>query len=98
LADLEKNERGNFGLNAAYSDGKMTFGEAMARFGERVEKDASLKPGTKEHRKYDGDVALESVTLDLPRIARSAGVWRRMEPTRNEIARDGVNFLRKVLA
>jgi D-psicose/D-tagatose/L-ribulose 3-epimerase len=48
--------------------------------------------------KYDGDIAVESVTLDVPRIARSAGIWRRMEKTRDEIARDGVKFLRKVLA
>lgn len=48
--------------------------------------------------KYDGDIALESVTLDVPRIAKSAAIWRRMEPTQNEIARDGVRFLREVLA
>jgi D-psicose/D-tagatose/L-ribulose 3-epimerase len=48
--------------------------------------------------KYDGDIALESVTLDVPNIARSAGIWRRMEKTQDEIARDGVKFLRKVLA
>ncbi len=48
--------------------------------------------------KYDGDIALESVSLDVPRIAKCAGIWRRMEPTRDEIARDGVKFLRKVLA
>jgi D-psicose/D-tagatose/L-ribulose 3-epimerase len=47
--------------------------------------------------KYDGDIALESVTLDVPRIARSAGIWRRMEKTRDEIARDGLKFLRKTL-
>lgn len=46
---------------------------------------------------YDGDIALESVTLDVPRIARSAGIWRRMEPTRDEIARDGIKFLQKNL-
>jgi D-psicose/D-tagatose/L-ribulose 3-epimerase len=48
--------------------------------------------------KYDGDIVLESVSLDVPRIARSAAIWRRMEPTRDEIARDGVKFLRKALA
>jgi D-psicose/D-tagatose/L-ribulose 3-epimerase len=48
--------------------------------------------------KYDGDIVLESVTLDVPRIARSAGIWRRMEPTRDEIAYDGLKFLRKTLA
>lgn len=48
--------------------------------------------------KYDGDIALESVSLDVPRIAKCAAIWRRMEPTRDEIARNGVKFLRKVLA
>jgi D-psicose/D-tagatose/L-ribulose 3-epimerase len=48
--------------------------------------------------KYDGDIALESVTLDVPRVASSAGIWRRMEKTRDEIAYDGLTFLRKTLA
>jgi D-psicose/D-tagatose/L-ribulose 3-epimerase len=48
--------------------------------------------------KYDGDIVLESVSLDVPRIAQCAAIWRRMEPTRDEIAREGVKFLRKVLA
>lgn len=47
--------------------------------------------------KYDGDIALESVTLDVPHIARSAGIWRRMEKTRDEIAYNGLKFLRKTL-
>lgn len=47
--------------------------------------------------KYDGDIALESVTLDVPNIARSAGIWRRMETTRDEIAYNGLKFLRKTL-
>jgi len=48
--------------------------------------------------KYDGDIVLESVSLDVPRIAKSAAIWRRMEKTQHEIARDGVKFLRKLLA
>lgn len=48
--------------------------------------------------KYDGDITLESITLDVPRIAASAGIWRRMEKTRDEIARDGVKFLRRTFA
>jgi D-psicose/D-tagatose/L-ribulose 3-epimerase len=48
--------------------------------------------------KYDGDITLESITLDVPRIARSAAIWRRMEKTRDEIAYDGLKFLRKTLA
>jgi D-psicose/D-tagatose/L-ribulose 3-epimerase len=46
---------------------------------------------------YRGDIVLETVTLDVPRIARCAAVWRRMEPTRDEIARDGLRFLKRVL-
>jgi len=45
--------------------------------------------------KYEGDIVLETVTLDVPRIARSAAVWRRMEPTRDEIAVDGLKFFKK---
>ncbi len=47
--------------------------------------------------RYGGDIVLETVTLDVPKIARSAAVWRRMEPTRNEIAVDGLKFLKKCL-
>jgi len=46
---------------------------------------------------YQGDVVIESVTLDVPRIARSAGIWRRMEPTRDEIAFKGLKFLKRIL-
>jgi len=45
--------------------------------------------------KYEGDLVLETVSLDVPRIARSAAVWRRMEPTRDEIAVDGLKFFKK---
>jgi D-psicose/D-tagatose/L-ribulose 3-epimerase len=46
--------------------------------------------------RYKGDVVIESVTLDVPDIARSAAIWRRMEPTRDEIAVGGLKFLRKL--
>lgn len=48
--------------------------------------------------RYDGDIVLETVTLDVPRIARSAAIWRRMEPTQHEIARDGLRFLKRVFS
>lgn len=48
--------------------------------------------------KYEGDLVLETVTLDVPQIARSAAVWRRMEPTRDEIAADGLKFFKKCFA
>ena len=46
---------------------------------------------------YQGDISIESVTLDVPQIACSAAIWRRMEPTRDEIAIDGLKFLKKCL-
>ena len=47
--------------------------------------------------KYKGDVVIESFTTDVKVIARAAAIWRRMEPTRNEIATKGIKFLKKVL-
>jgi D-psicose/D-tagatose/L-ribulose 3-epimerase len=47
--------------------------------------------------KYQGDVVIESFTTDVKVIARAAAIWRRIEPTRNEIAVDGLKFLKKVL-
>jgi D-psicose/D-tagatose/L-ribulose 3-epimerase len=48
--------------------------------------------------KYDGDVVIESFTTDVKVIAKAAAIWRRIEPTRDEIAVKGVKFLKKVLA
>ncbi|HTA29956.1 MAG TPA: sugar phosphate isomerase/epimerase [Candidatus Cybelea sp.] len=46
---------------------------------------------------YKGDVVIESFTTDVKVIARAAAIWRRMEPTRNEIAVKGIKFLKKNL-
>jgi D-psicose/D-tagatose/L-ribulose 3-epimerase len=48
--------------------------------------------------KYQGDVVIESFTTDVKVIARAAAIWRRIEPTRDEIATKGVKFLKKALA
>ncbi len=48
--------------------------------------------------RYNGDVVIESFTTDVKVIARAAAIWRRIEPTRNEIAVDGLKFLKRVLA
>jgi D-psicose/D-tagatose/L-ribulose 3-epimerase len=45
--------------------------------------------------KYDGDVVIESFTTDVKVIARAAAIWRRMEPTTEEIATKGIKFLQK---
>src|SRR5208337_242066 len=47
--------------------------------------------------RYKGDVVIESFTTDVKVIARAAAIWRRIEPTRNEIAVKGLKFLRKTL-
>lgn len=47
--------------------------------------------------RYKGDVVIESFTTDVKVIARAAAIWRRIEPTRDEIAVKGLKFLRKVL-
>ncbi len=44
--------------------------------------------------KYDKDVVIESFTTDVKVIARAAAIWRRIEPTRDEIAVKGVKFLK----
>jgi D-psicose/D-tagatose/L-ribulose 3-epimerase len=47
--------------------------------------------------KYDGDVVIESFTTDVKVIARAAAIWRRMEPTTDEIAVKGLKFLKTAL-
>jgi D-psicose/D-tagatose/L-ribulose 3-epimerase len=48
--------------------------------------------------KYEGDVTIESFTKDVKVIARAASIWRKIEPTREEIAMKGVKFLKKTLS
>ncbi len=43
--------------------------------------------------KYQGDVVIESFTTDVKVIARAAAIWRKMEPTRDEIATQGLKNL-----
>jgi len=45
--------------------------------------------------KYQGDVVIESFTTDVKVIARAAAIWRRIEPTRDEIAVKGLKNLKK---
>lgn len=47
--------------------------------------------------KYTGDVVIESFTTDVKVIARAAAIWRKMEPTRDEIATKGLANLKKFL-
>lgn len=47
--------------------------------------------------RYEGDIVIESFTQDVKVIARAAAIWRKIEPSREEIARNGLKFLRRAL-
>jgi D-psicose/D-tagatose/L-ribulose 3-epimerase len=47
--------------------------------------------------RYQGDVVIESFTTDVKVIARAAAIWRRIEPTQDEIAVKGIKFLKRTL-
>jgi D-psicose/D-tagatose/L-ribulose 3-epimerase len=47
--------------------------------------------------KFDGNVVIESFTTEVKVIARAAAIWRRIEPTRDEIAVKGLQFLKRTL-
>ena len=45
--------------------------------------------------RYQGAVVIESFTQDVKVIARAAAIWRQIEPKRDDIARQGLVFLKK---
>jgi len=47
--------------------------------------------------RYNGAVVIESFTQEVQVIARAAAIWRQIEPSREEIAQQGLKFLRRVL-
>jgi D-psicose/D-tagatose/L-ribulose 3-epimerase len=47
---------------------------------------------------YDGPVVIESFTAKVQSIARAAAIWRALAPTQDDLAQDGLNFLRDLLA
>jgi integrase len=71
LADLEKSERQAVEHAVAYEGGKMTFGDALEIFRQRVQGDASLKPRTKAHREERIAVILKNwPTLEKTDVRR----------------------------
>jgi D-psicose/D-tagatose/L-ribulose 3-epimerase len=46
---------------------------------------------------YTGHAVIESFTTEVKVIARAAAIWRKIEPTRDEIAVKGLKFLRRTL-
>ncbi|MCI0712182.1 MAG: sugar phosphate isomerase/epimerase, partial [Chloroflexi bacterium] len=47
---------------------------------------------------YDGPVVIESFTNKVKTIARAAAIWRAFEPSQDDLARNGLAFLKKLLA
>jgi D-psicose/D-tagatose/L-ribulose 3-epimerase len=47
---------------------------------------------------YDGPVVIESFTDKVQSIARAAAIWRPLAPSQDALARDGLAFLRGMLA
>lgn len=43
---------------------------------------------------YDGDLVIESFTQDVKVIAKAAAIWRKIEPSNESIAVDGLQFLK----
>jgi D-psicose/D-tagatose/L-ribulose 3-epimerase len=47
---------------------------------------------------YSGTLCIEAFTPEQPALAQAAFIWRRVAPTQDAIARDGVAFLRTLFA
>ncbi len=47
---------------------------------------------------YDGPVVIESFTDKVKTIARAAAIWRPFEASQDDLARDGLVFLKQLLA
>lgn len=47
---------------------------------------------------YQGPVVIESFTANVKSIARAAAIWRSLAPTQDDLARDGLRFLKGLLA
>ena len=69
----------------------------IQQFLRGVDTGITREPPVRLAIRYDGDVVIESFTTDVKVIARAAAIWRRIEPTRNEIAVKGLKFLRQTL-
>lgn len=46
---------------------------------------------------YDGPVVIESFTADVESIAEAAAIWRKLAPSQDQLAADGLVFLQDLL-
>jgi len=47
---------------------------------------------------FDGTLVIESFSTEVKEIARAAAVWRPLAPSQDELARDGLAFLKRLMA
>ena len=47
---------------------------------------------------YDGPLVIESFTADVESIAEAAAIWRKLAPSQDQLAADGLVFLQDLLA
>jgi D-psicose/D-tagatose/L-ribulose 3-epimerase len=47
--------------------------------------------------RYEGAIVIESFTIENQAIARAAAIWRKLAPTQDAIATDGLRFLQGLL-
>jgi len=75
LANMEKLERQNAESRVDVTQGKLTFGEAVKIYNQRVSGDVSMKPRTKEYYEERGSALLKSwpelERIDIARITKS---------------------------
>ena len=47
---------------------------------------------------YDGPVVIEAFTPEIKEIARAVSIWRDLAPSQDELAKDGLSFLKQAFA
>jgi D-psicose/D-tagatose/L-ribulose 3-epimerase len=47
---------------------------------------------------YDGPLVIESFTSQVKSIARAAAIWRSFAPTQDDLAKDGLRYLKQLVA
>jgi D-psicose/D-tagatose/L-ribulose 3-epimerase len=48
--------------------------------------------------KFSGTLVIESFSTEVKEIARAAAIWRPLAPSPDSLARDGLAFLKKLMA
>jgi D-psicose/D-tagatose/L-ribulose 3-epimerase len=48
--------------------------------------------------KFNGAMVIESFSTEVKEIARAAAVWRPLAPTSDGLAKNGLTFLKKLMA